>query len=209
MRRRRTGSHWGRRRQTGAALILAILIAGLLLASNVVSLEAFLLTMRAERRGIDRMVDFHLADTMLTLCERRVARAFESDGHMPMPIAGFPASPAPGNPLAVLRGVMAWKAEPVRWRDPRAFGAPDEPHASRIVLPAALAAPRRNGPPACLVETWVDVPEVGRVLLLTARVPAAESDAGSGTWLQSVVMLTASGMQRHWRAVAEPPAPAP
>ncbi|MGI4857805.1 MAG: hypothetical protein ACRYHA_13020 [Janthinobacterium lividum] len=207
MRRRRTGAPRRRRRQRGAALVVALLTAGLLLASNVVSLETFVLTLRAERSGIDRMVDFHLADTMLTLCERRVARAFGLNGRGHPPVGGFPASSAATNPVAVLRGVMAWTAEPTRWRDPRAFGTHGEPPALRIVLPAALAAPRRNVPLVCLVETWVDVPEVGQVLLLTARVPAAPG-AGSGTWLQSVVMLTALGMQRHWRAVAEPPAPA-
>ncbi|MGI4857897.1 MAG: hypothetical protein ACRYHA_13505 [Janthinobacterium lividum] len=245
--RRRTAAP-RRRQQTGAALILALLIAGLLLASSAVSVEAFLLTMRTERRGIDRIVDFHLADTMLTLCERRVAHAYGADAHSAagagagagaaspadaaadvMDAVGAAASandannadratdrPAPGpavtDPITVLHRAMARQPEPTGWQDAGAFDAHGS-HPSRIVLPATLAAlgphqphqPHR--PLVCLVETWIDAPEAGRVLLLTAHVPAAQPGAGSGTWLQSVVMLTASRLQRHWRAVAEPPSP--
>lgn len=193
-----------RRTQSGAALMLALMAAGLLVMMTAVSVDAFLVSARAAQSTVERDVAFHAADTVLTLCEREVVSMHGTTRDVE-------AAAKREHAREALRRLMRQHAEPKRWEHQAAFDAGffrrDGLTGGRAVaLPIAtfpeLALAR------CIAERWIARPGVGHVYLLTVRMPVGHTGnarRGPAVWLQSIVEIDRTGVRRHWRSVAAPP----
>lgn len=179
--------------QTGASLPIVMIIAGMLASFSLISLDAWLLSLRATQHSILFTWQFHMADTALTNCERRLRSAVA-----PASTNGLDTDAA----FDVLARAMGDLPEPSAWRQRDAFSS-----TSNTLYQISLNADGERFDIPCLVEPWIDRGDAGRVSLLTVRVMprGTSTDNSVGVWLQSIVVLSGGQYRRHWRRVAEPP----